>query len=563
MKGAKGGNRDRIISWLFSEKNRKIREENQNIEKEEEIKNDQKTKERRKSKKPNITEENVIEVTPIEETEEIVSLIDGKKEEKDRQIEDLDVTLIDIFDTNHDKNKEQKKDTEKDEDKNKKPPTLFIDEEIVEEIKEKNKSSKEEKDDEIREVKDKDKDEQEIKISPLIDDNKESEIKPLEENEPNISHFPEVSEVTIEDNDKISNIEKPELIQISIIEEIDTLLLNDSYDLRDLKYQIEVLNQQEKDEVLLENIEKIQKELELLIKRFEEIKKKYEHAYTTISIKDISFINDLNLGISISDYITTGKNGNLDDSSINQIDEIKEFIAIINNIIEIEVQKDMVKESVDEKLVDYSIRDDDFIKLQNRYANVEGINSKIDKYNNEINSVLKDMEEKLANSVDITKRIETTTSIVPDINRMIKASVLMASTNLIPPTPFGNLFRTTMLLSAAHMMATAFTPKTEEKEIIKTTVTDYSRDILNNKDSIKNVLDNIENAFDEISYMKDTFEKEFSQFKDQIPGYDELIKNIFSIEKELTRQQDIAYEYSNKIDHALNVNNQKVKKIEE
>ena len=33
MKGAKGGNRDRIISWLFSERTRKKREEELELEK--------------------------------------------------------------------------------------------------------------------------------------------------------------------------------------------------------------------------------------------------------------------------------------------------------------------------------------------------------------------------------------------------------------------------------------------------------------------------------------------------------------------------------------------------
>ena len=36
MKGAKGGNRDRIISWLFSERTRKKREEELELEKIEE-----------------------------------------------------------------------------------------------------------------------------------------------------------------------------------------------------------------------------------------------------------------------------------------------------------------------------------------------------------------------------------------------------------------------------------------------------------------------------------------------------------------------------------------------
>ena len=551
MKGAKGGNRDRIISWLFSEKNRKIREEREEIEKAEEIKIDEKQKERRKGKKIDETSETITEIKPISNEEVKVVEHEEKIDDEDKTSEeDLDVTLIDIFDTSSDRDK--RKDKKPGKEKNEKPPTLFIDEEIVEEIKEQHKNDVEEKHEKERE-----KVEKPEVVKPHSTDTTQEEIEVTN----NI--FPEVDEVVIDEETVSNNVEKPELVQISIIEEIDNLLKNDSYELRDIKYQIEVLSQEEKDEVLLENIEKIQKQLEELVKRFEEIKKKYDNAYTNIAIKDIDFINNLDLGFSISDYINSGKNGNLDISSIDEIHEIEQFINIINDIIEIEKQKDIIKESVDDKLVDYSIRDEDFIKLQDQYADVEAINARVDKYNLEINGIIKDMEEKLANSVDITRRIETTTKIVPDINRIVRATVLMASTNLIPPTPAGNLFRTTILLSAAHMMATAFVPQTEEKEIVKTTVIDYSKDILANRDSINGALDSIENAFGEINYMKDIFDKEFSQFKDQIPEYDELVKNIYSIEKELARQQDIAYEYSNKIDEVLNINDQKVKRIEE
>ena len=61
MKGAKGGNRDRIISWLFSERTRKMREEELELEKEEENKIDEKRKERRKNR---VIGQNVLMTNP-------------------------------------------------------------------------------------------------------------------------------------------------------------------------------------------------------------------------------------------------------------------------------------------------------------------------------------------------------------------------------------------------------------------------------------------------------------------------------------------------------------------
>ncbi len=525
MKGAKGGNRDRIISWLFSERTRKKREEELELEKVEENKIDEKRKERRKSKKndTNNSIEQVEELEVSQKDEEVlinptfIEQTEDKNKEKTKDIktgqqpltneDDLDLTLIDIFDTSRDKKP-------KDKDKNK-PNTIIEVSEVISELEDKTK------------------------------DEKQEEIK---------TPTPTIKEV--------HELEKPELIKISIIEELEELLRNDSYDLKDIQYRIEVLQQQEKDEVLLENVEKIQKELEDLIKRFNYIKDKYADLYGYISIKDMEFITGLGIGNAIRDYIGNGKEGFDNSRTIDQINEIKEFIEIINGIIDVEKKKEDLSEKVDQKLVDFGIRDEEFIKLQDRYTNVEAINNKVDEYNRTITFALRDIEAKIASSVDISKRIETTTSIVPDLNRIMEATVLMASTSLIPPTPLGQLFKASLFISATHMMATALTPKTEQKEIITTTVTDYSRDIQVSKDNINSILNNIDTAFTEISYMKDTFQREFSQYASQIPEYDKLIQNMFNIEKELERQQYIAYDYSISFDQALNKNNQKVKRME-
>ena len=552
MKGAKGGNRDRIISGLFSERTRKKREEELELEKIEENKIDEKRKERRKSKKNN---NEVAENNPVLdiETKEEVKLLDEEKtitstipvtsnqpfeqSEKANDIKDknVEVTLIETPEEIKDQKKPDKKEqievetSEKVPIKDKQPPALFIDEDVVLEIKERNKAR---------------------------DNIEEHEF--VETNQ----FFPEVEEVSITDNKPLDNVEKPELLQISIIEEIDNLLRNDAYDLRDIKYRLDVLNAQEKDEVLLENIEKIQKELEDLVRRFEEIKKRYDKAYSTLNISDIDLINNLDLGFSIRDYIGNGKDGIDNSTTLNQIHEIEEFIGIINSIIDIEKQKDLVEDSIDGKLIDFSIRDEEFIKLQDQYADVEKINDYIDQYNAKMDSIIADLEEKIKNNTEITRSLETTFEIVPDINRMLQATLMLASMELIPPTPMGSLFRATLFMGAAQMMASAFTPREETTEITRTVVTDYSKDILNNRATITDVLGNIEDAYDNIKYMKDTFEHQFSEYKNQIPEYDTLIKNIFSMEKELERQQYLAYDYKAQIDKALEVNNQKVKRLE-
>ena len=67
-----------------------------------------------------------------------------------------------------------------------------------------------------------------------------------------------------------------------------------------------------------------------------EIKDKYADLYGHISIKDMEFIYGLGIGNAIRDYIGNGKDGFDNSKTIDQINEIKEFIEIINGIIDVE-----------------------------------------------------------------------------------------------------------------------------------------------------------------------------------------------------------------------------------
>lgn len=381
---------------------------------------------------------------------------------------------------------------------------------------------------------------------------------------PKIPHQPqEVKTIdTIEVNKKENDrIEKPEIIQIAIIEAIDRLLQNDNADLRDIKYQLEVLNREQEDEVLVDKLEEIQKKIEELIQRFNEIKRKYEKSYNQITISDLENIE--NLGISITDYLINC-NGSINGAitEIKEIKDIEDFIDIINNIAVIDKEKGDIKDNISNKIEDYGMRDEEFIKLQDQYADIEGINELVSKYNIEIAEYIKDIKTKLDNNVDITKTIERTTKIVPDLNKFIQATILMTYAPMIPPTPLGFIFKATMYASAVNLLAHTLTPETEEKEITHTTITDYAADIVNGTNDIKTAIRSIDTAFDEINYIKNDFDKYFAEFQGKIPEYDELIKNILAIEKELTREHAIAMEYSDKMNKALEENNNKIKILE-
>lgn len=549
MKQAKGGNRERIISWLFNEQARQKAEEIEEQEKKEKVEKAEQVEKQKNVPEPQTitTKEVVSTPTPfsLPDNDTKVELPENIKEHV--QIGDTDVTIsvtptektVEIVErpqkitqqyVDHSKEIEEiitniPVDNSKRIDSTTPQPSLFVAEEIVETIKEENKLQHEETS---------------TKFFP--------DTKPINE-------ITEIAE---------TKVERPELVQVSILEEINQLLNDDKAELDDIKYKIEVLQDKEKNEFLLDNIERIKRELEELIRRFEELKKKYDKAYTKLTLRDLTFINNSkDIEISIREYVDNAKDGNIDES-FTEIIEIKNFIELINSIIEVEKEKDTVKESVDNKIDEYSIRDDEFIKLQDQYTDIEKVNYEIEKYNNQINRIVEDLKRKVESStVTIDRQVQVTRQIVPNLNRIMRATLSLAATSMIPRTPTGTLFRAGLFAYAAHLMLNAFPVEERRREIVTPSLDDYTTELNDSKDQINKALDNISDALDQISYIKDLFDKQFSEYKDYIPEYAEMLHNIFTVEQELARQQTKALEFSTQIDYSKDENKEKVLIYEE
>lgn len=562
MKEGKGGNRERIISWYFNEerhKNEQAKEEN--IETSEKVTTPLKDKtiyETVKEVPLETSEEKQPDVKPVITVEQVQEQVESLEKSEDQKEEDkprVTMTPLNNGVETFEKNKEQKQEGK---------PTVTITP-LNNGIETSEKANTKE-----QEISKPNAKEQIVQGKPNVTDVKEPtplppDVQVIEKPEPKtgetISNTPTLSEDKTKETEE--NTKTDNLIQASIIQELNRLLEEDVKDLNDIHYKLKVIENYDKDAVLVDEVERLQKELQELIKRFEEIKKKYDINYYDISLKDLDLIDDLEVGNMIENYISEGKNGNFDESIFGPITQIKAYINIINGIIGIDKDKDIVEENLEEKLDTYKIRDDEFEKLQDNFANVEKINDETTKYQYKVNAIIDEINSKLANNVDIEKSIKSTTSVVPNINRILGATALMASSTLIPPTPTGRLFKASLFVTAAHMLATSFQRETQEKEITHITVTDYSKSIEKNRDDIKLALNDIAGALDEITYMKDTFEKEFAPFRNQIPEYDKFIENIFSIEKELSKNQVVIRDYSDEVERSLEINNQKIKTYEE
>lgn len=395
------------------------------------------------------------------------------------------------------------------------------------------------------------------KAAPIEEEKKEhnEEIKEEILIEPNIN-FPS-------DNFIYSPIPSNDIIiKNDTLDEIEKMLIKNYQEIKNIKYEIEVLEQEEKDEEELKEIEQLIEQLNYLIKKFEQIKKDFYNVnYQEIYLHST---NDNYISHLIQEYKTAIQENTLNNTSILKVKQIEEYIELINDIIEIENTKDTLNDSLEQKKASIITREEEFEELKEQSVDLEKINDYIDNFTKNQEYIIKDIEAKIKNSTTITKNAEYKTELAINYTKMLTSTLLLASTNIIPPTKAGNLLKISLMCFAIAGFAQAITNNTKEKKVTtKISYIDYKDEIKSSINDINDISHNINKAMTDIKDLKKTFEKEFSEYKHVIPEYVDMITKLDTIEKNLVVNYNIAKEYDKKLNEALNKNNVKVKKIEE
>ena len=243
------------------------------------------------------------------------------------------------------------------------------------------------------------------------------------------SHQVEIVKETKIDEDKIiPNIkveEKEEEIVLNtdtlekeIIETVEQIVREDLEELEEIAYEIEVLNNKQEEEVLTDETEKLKEELQDLLKKFEKIKNKY---YPDKINNEIVNIDDKLLYDLIQQYKDEIKISNIKDEVSKDINKIETYITVMQRINNVENKGDEIEDNIDEKLDEYKIRDEDFEIMKDEYSNTEDIKNEIKKIVDKQNSIIKDLNEKIAKTGDIRKRTETNYHLVTHLNRLVES----------------------------------------------------------------------------------------------------------------------------------------------
>lgn len=363
-------------------------------------------------------------------------------------------------------------------------------------------------------------------------------------------------------NNDISNMEAPELLEVVVFEELDSMIKVDYYDLERINLEIKVLNEKEEDSFLTDEIKNLKDELENIIRKFEMISKKYDSIYETFEYEKIRQMGTYYIKDLIEEYKTALKNNDILDEKFDTIKDIEEYIGVINTIIEIENRKDLLQEKIDEKLDRFGIRDQEFEKMKEDYYSIDKINDEITKFNNAQSQVLANIKRLVDNSTSIEKNIEYKRSLSVNIGNALLGTLLIASAPFIPHTRRGNMFRIGLIVVGVSQLNAVVNNREKEEVTTNYNVINYEKDINDGISNIKKTIDDIDNAFNDISLLRQKIKNEFSDYIDEIDEVKDLMKNLNKLEKELALQQEIAKSHNNDFDLMLQKNNEKVKKLD-
>lgn len=467
-KGAKGGRRDRVISWLFSLKNNNRKKE-------------------KKDKKRKIEDD----LTYVNENNNI-------KE---------DVPSISI------KSSEKEKET-----------TIDTEKQVIEQSKNNNVKS--------------------FSISEL------TEIK-TEEHE----IIPEVKIIPLEEEKK----EISDELELSIIDAIEKIIKEDIYELEKIEYELEVLKEKEDKEENVEEVQKLKEELQELIKKLEQIKEKYEYLPYDSNLSLL--IDDEYIYSLVSEYKDTMKDEKIVESINSDIRKIEEYISIIDKIINIEKEEEKLDKLIDEKMDDLDIRDLEFEKMKEDYTDIEAIDKYIQDFSYDQEKIINELNRKIQDSISIQTKIEKEINLVPQFNKLIEAALLIAVSKKLPPTLGGNLMKANLMVNAIFIASNFIKTEEKEKKITIVKYSDYSKDIIYSINATSEATTNINKALINIKDMQELFKKEC--YEANIPEYDEFMKNMINLEKELREKRSIINKYNKDFNYMLTDHNVKIKRLEE
>ena len=377
-------------------------------------------------------------------------------------------------------------------------------------------------------------------LEKLIENNKpkrKTSTPPVEVIEIDQTKIP-IKETTIEDVTDLNKLKNKE-----IISQYEEKLKRARKDLKDLIYEYEVIETTYKNTKDIKELEELLERLNTIIKKITDLKEKISLSLT--NNYDATYIKEL-----ASTYIESFENKEL----INEIKDSSLYILISTKITELEIQKELLNLKLEDRKKELEIDEAAISDLKVKYDDYQNFNLELLKLQAEQDAIVRDLKEKIANSVTVTERVEVTTRF---LNHQVRSLRRLLSPQTLIPGPRSARRMSVATASYLRFMRNVLRPRREIHHYRVFEVTDYSKEIEYSISELDKGLVLLKKSSQELKHMIANFEKDYQEYLDN-KEVQELLSNLESIYSSLKEKEEDLLRIKKEQEKNLEETNKKV-----
>ena len=329
-----------------------------------------------------------------------------------------------------------------------------------------------------------------------------------------------------------------------IIDEYEKQLKEIRFELRGLIFDYNALLEDEE-----KNVFSFQEET--ILDRLNEIILKIEQLKERIKIEHIEDFDDNYNYTLIEDYLSLFQDKKL-------VDDIKDsplYILISEKIDEFNDKKDKFKDEVEHKKKDYSLREERFDELREKFIRFDQINRELANFQDEQERIVREVREKVAKAVTVQEKVEVQ---VQAMNYQSKKMLRLMALGLF--FPGGRAAKKVAATASAYsyFVHQILHPKTITKKYQKVTVQDYSSEIEYSISALENAEYLLKKTDQQIDLIIREIKNDFQDYIGILPECDELLSNLEKVKRDLHEKEYEMDRTKTEQERLLEANNAKV-----
>lgn len=330
-----------------------------------------------------------------------------------------------------------------------------------------------------------------------------------------------------------------------IVEKYADKLMAIRHDLRNIIFEYNMIVDRNNKLQTKEEAEKLLDSLNKLIKKIDELKKK-------LDIPDSDKYDETYLYAIAEEYMKEFSN----NKPIKEIKSSPLYISISEKVKELDKAKNKLKKTIDDNKKSLGIKEAQVEKLKSNYDKMSDFDKKMDSFTTQAEKELKDVEDKVKNSVDIKREMEYR---VVEANRMSRLLVGLMAVEAMLPTNRSTKRASLIATAGAYVLNRLLNRRrVQVRENVKVTVKDYSERIEKDLDKIEDVQKNLSKNCKELDKIISLLENDYKKVVSANSEYKELLVNLKIIKSNLQEKEYDLKRINDDTKKSLDENNHKV-----